>query len=102
MKGKAGPAAVQDGGASVRGWEAGLEPPCWPWGQCPFLATTHLRGSPTQPALCWPERHVHTHWSASEYFCRKATAAGALHVMYLWVNCTNLLMKGARWREDFL
>lgn len=45
---------------------------------------------------------AHTHWSASECFCRKAMAAGALQVIYLWVNCTNLLMKGARWREDFL
>lgn len=29
-------------------------------------------------------------------------AAGALQATYLWVNCTNLLMKAARWREDFL
>lgn len=42
-----------------------------------------------------------THWRGSACFCRKATAAGALQATYLWMNCTNLLMKGARWREDF-
>lgn len=50
-----------------------------------------------------PDRtRTHTHCSASACFCRKATAAGALQVTYLWVKCTNLWMKGARWREDFL
>lgn len=44
---------------------------------------------------------VGTHWRGSACFCRKATAAGALQATYLWMNCTNLLMKGARWREDF-
>jgi hypothetical protein len=42
-----------------------------------------------------------THCRGSACFCKKATAAGALQVMYVWMNCTNLLIKGARWREDF-
>lgn len=48
-----------------------------------------------------PQGGVETHWRGSACFCRKATAAGALQATYLWMNCTNLLMKGARWREDF-
>lgn len=71
-----------------------------------FCTTLPAAPMPT-PARQEPVRtsqtHVqHTHWSASECFCRKEMAAGALQVTYLCVSCTNLLMKGARWREDFL
>lgn len=85
------PAGSLESSASRAGKLGPSHPCCHPARDCPDPCALAVRAG-------W----ARTHWSTSECFCRKGMAAGALQVMYLWVNCTNLLMKGARWREDFL